>query len=273
MRNPLLDPARRSDATVGSSLPSVELVRPQDCRRISEVCGSCICLLLREGCPYCARFAPTWTDYCSASDQRLSKVLLTHCECAIGSTHASKRLMETANNANGHSSFPAIVVCFEGRASVVQGFDSGCSFSELSGADGLISQTLGMTIRGNDGHKENEDNEGYGGYEDNDDNEGYEGYDDDEETPLELLEMDDDMAVLTEPRSRLDPIIELPDDELGGDCGCNADGSHDKAQPKETSDGVRVTHDVDPEEALALAKSADADKRVCMLYFTGWCGH
>lgn len=268
VHNPILGAMRddASDFGRNASLPSVQLVRPADAVRVSEVCGACVCLLTLAGCKFCAAFLPVWSAFCD--DLKDGEVLMTHCECTRATSAASKELMAASTNPSGHSTFPAVVVCREGEAATVD-VDSDCSVKELQLR---VLQTLALGMAAHEAHG---DDQAVAPSE---------AYSDDEATPLEALDMEDEADA--QAASALEPIVEhveLPDDEVGGDCGCSADGSHDVRpieeeagpvkEPVQTTDGVRVTHDVSPDEALTLADGASADRRVCMLYFTNWCGH
>ena len=77
------------------------------------------------------------------------------------------------------------------------------------------------------------------GYDDKDD------ADDEDDTPLMALDMEEE---------------EEEEAESSG-------------APRPNADGVHVTHDAPPPEVLAMCKGADARNRVCVLYYTTWCGH
>lgn len=77
--------------------------------------------------------------------------------------------------------------------------------------------------------------------------------DDDDDTPLMALDMEEE-------EEEEEPPASEDSDESSGSSRPNADGVH-------------VTHDASPPEVIAMCKGADARNRVCVLYYTTWCGH
>lgn len=223
--------------------PSVRLVYPEDCVRISDTCGACVCLLVLKGCEHCKRFWPAWSDFCAAVKD--GEVLTVHCEVSHHRRRADDLLGASANP-SAHATYPAVLVCTEGVAATLD-VDSACGAEELQLK---VMHTLGQGVA-------------RAPYED-------------ERTPLEELDMEEEAwDEATDEPDEPPVVLDAAPDEVGGcgrkaDCGCSASAA---SRSTSTADEVAVTHDVPPAEALALAEAASADERVAVLYFTNWCGH
>ena len=245
---------RRLGMDVALMAPSVRLVYPEDAMRLSESCGACVCLMVLKGCSYCEAFWPTWSDFCGTVMSG-GQAAVVHCE-------ASQLRERVALVCGGPRTFPTVVVCSRGGGvRVLEAIDSRSSVADLkrhalAALAGSLAAEATTTFP----------SEGVdpapvmaGGESDGENNEAHE---DEEHTPLE------DLAMHEEEDNEEGDKEEEKEDEKG--CGCGSAGDHHHVT---TADGVAVTHDMAPAEVQAKAETADAEHRVCIFYFTNWCGH
>ena len=237
-------------------LPSVQLSFPEDCMRISETCGACVCVLVREGCSYCTAFWPVWSEFCASL--RNEYLLTVHCECS-GQLQRAKHLVAASVNPAGHSTFPAVLVC-SGDSVITLDVDSTCGLKELQ-LKILAALTDNDAASDADAYSE-------------------------EYTPIQDLKMEeiylpddsnDSSCHVSKERTEDNRCVAQDDDDGETadkkNLACECRGVSAPVAPVETNDGVVVTEDVTPDEVLSVAAKADETHRVVILYFTNWCGH
>ena len=315
--NPIFDAMRREDppclsddsvaADGGSATPasfplrpSVRLVYPDDCLRVSQQCDACVCLLLLRDCKYCRSFWSVWSSFCS----KLDSVLAVHCECSHTREHASSLLVGGSDNPSRHTTFPAVLVCCDGKAITLpvhsktplhqlQFHALRVLSAQLKEADYPSDEEV--EARAGEAEREAEREEETVLLNDPDDPEGPEGPDgpDDEPTPLESLPMHEVEWGWGEGEE------EEEEEEVEGGCACSSSGSSsddegwgDDAEWSESEDGeesekedaeergaslnahgVRVTHLVSPSAVMDIASGSANGRRVCVLFYADWCGH
>lgn len=221
--------------------PSVRIAYPEDCVRISQTCGACVCMLVKKDCEYCKTIWPVWAEFCETF--KIENVLVVHCECSQLSDRA-KSLMAASTYPQTHTSFPAVLVCRDSDV-ITLDIDSSCGIREMNLK---VMETL-LTDEIAEGAAEGTD----------------------EYTPLQDLTMEEVDFAEDDANSneQADGVTLPPDDD---DYWAATAQSVDESLT-ETEDGVLVTHQVTPEEALDMASDASANHRVAILYFTNWCGH
>lgn len=245
IKNPIIDSMHEDKTARPKPCASIQLVHPEDVRKLSLSCEACVCAFLLKGCSSCKAFTPTWIKACESSQN--PSIVKVHVECTPDNKSKALDIMRP-----GRDTFPCVCVFVGKHHSAINyaGEMKSISLSRLLLEIGLTHSKLDssgddesplnmLRMFEDEGEEDGEDEEGVEDEEEGEENE------DDEDQHEEGEEEDEEKR----------------------------DGEDGARGPSPRHVGITVTSDVSPQDVVRKAADATQDMRVCVLYYTDWCGH